>query len=134
MASRLQLILSQAFLDRRQIETLVIDAGAYNTKRIRLVEIHYFDPFVVNPVGLSVFRSRTLPDMTSPVRHLPLRILKIFSYHPSVNRSIRRIVRIDQRVYCPSYSNLSKCSSLVRTTCLLVSSISPAKNTSSSMA
>lgn len=32
------------------------------------------------------------------------------------------------------YSNLSRCSNLVNTTCLLVSSISPAKNTSSSIA
>ena len=32
------------------------------------------------------------------------------------------------------YSSLSKCANLVKTTCLLVSSISPAKNTSSSIA
>jgi hypothetical protein len=35
---------------------------------------------------------------------------------------------------CISYSSLSKCASLVNTTCLFVSSISPAKNTSSRIA
>jgi hypothetical protein len=35
---------------------------------------------------------------------------------------------------CMSYSSLSRCASLVNTTCLFVSSISPAKNTSSRIA
>jgi hypothetical protein len=35
---------------------------------------------------------------------------------------------------CTSYSSLSRCASLVNTTCLFVSSISPARNTSSRIA
>jgi len=55
------------------------------------------------------------------------------SYLPNPMLSISFLYR-NHALTTPSHSSLSRCSSLVSTTCLLVSSISPARNTSSNIA
>ena len=70
-----------------------------------------------------------------PLSHARLRsTVTIESLHS--NDLVLTMVVMPPRCFtqCVPYSSLSKCASLVSTTCLFVSSISPAKNTSSRIA